>query len=421
MSGEFTYIRKYIILQNNYTNIKNINPKGYGKIEVKGVKGTINLNIENSEEDKDYRIYFLRDINGQVKEQDLGRIITDERGKSRTSINLNLRDLENKGFSIDEIDAILIRRGINILLAGYIEKDNETIDRFIKQLIPEEEDQQLLPPAEAKGIKDDKFPIEVKAQETITQGATEKLSVEESFVLEEEYIDFPEPMNFEQIKETEETKQTVKTEEEVSLEESKSIIEAEEEVNPEKAKPAVGTYEESSLEETVENQTTTENVPSYQSLEYTRRLNHKDQMTKYILSILRFFPNVQPLRMYLHGYSWWRIEDGGMDSYKGFLPYYNYLMSTNYKYPFLDNATTCLNLIRKYGHYLFGMYKDGKEIKYYIYGVPGKFTIGEQPFKGITGFNTWYESNEGTGYWVLYIDPMTGKTIHPINPMVPGN
>ena len=58
MSGEFTYIRKYIILQNNYTNIKNINPKGYGKIEVKGVKGTINLNIENSEEDKDYRIYF---------------------------------------------------------------------------------------------------------------------------------------------------------------------------------------------------------------------------------------------------------------------------------------------------------------------------------------------------------------------------
>jgi len=67
------------------------------------------------------------------------------------------------------------------------------------------------------------------------------------------------------------------------------------------------------------------------------------------------------------------------------------------------------------------MYKDGKEIKYYIYGVPGKFTIGEQPFKGITGFNTWYESNEGTGYWVLYIDPMTGKTIHPINPMVPGN
>ena len=117
-------------------------------------------------------------------------------------------------------------------------------------------------------------------------------------------------MNFEQIKETEETKQTVEIEEEVSLEESKSIIEAEEEVNPEKAKPAVGTYEESSLEETVENQTTTENVPSYQSLEYTRRLNHKDQMTKYILSILRFFPNVQPLRMYLHGYSWWRIEDG---------------------------------------------------------------------------------------------------------------
>lgn len=94
-------------------------------------------------------------------------------------------------------------------------------------------------------------------------------------------------------------------------------------------------------------------------------------------------------------------------------------MSSDYKYPFLNNSTTCLNLIRKYGHYLFGMYKEGRETKYYIYGVPGKFAIEEHPFKGITGFNTWYESTNGIGYWILYIDPMTGKRIYPLNPMVP--
>ena len=135
MSREFTYIRKYIILQNDYTNIKNINPKGYGKIEVRGIKGVMSLSIENCQEDEEYRVCFLKDIDGQVKEQDLGRILTDERGKSRTNIKLNLRDLEWRGFSIDEIDAILIRRGIDIVLAGYIEKENGAIDRFIKKMI----------------------------------------------------------------------------------------------------------------------------------------------------------------------------------------------------------------------------------------------------------------------------------------------
>lgn len=399
MSEEFTYFRKYIILENSYTNIENINPKGHGKIEVRGIKGVMNLNVENSEGDKDYRIYLLKNINGQVKEQDLGRIITDEKGKSRTNITLNLRDLESKGFSIDEIDAILIRKGIDILLAGYIDKDNGTIDRFIKQLIAEEKEETF---ETFDDIEEREEILEIEDPIEIEELPMDELSVQEPVIIEKPY----EPIDIEEeaVKE-EAVKEEAVVEEAVEIqEETKQTVEVEEEPN---------------LEETVEIETTTEEVSTYQSLEYIRRLNHKNQMTNYILSILRFFPNIQPLRMYLHGYSWWQIEDGGTDSYKGFLPYYNYLMSTNYKYSFLNNATTCLNLIRKYGHYLFGMYKEGKETKYYVYGVPGRFTIEEQPFKGITGFNTWYESTEGIGYWVLYIDPMTGKIIHPINPMVP--
>lgn len=399
MSGEFTYLRKYIILENSYTNIKNINPKGHGKIEVRGIKGVMSLNVENSEGDKDYRIYLLKDINGQVKEQDLGRIITNEKGKSRTNITLNLRDLESKGFSIDEIDAILIRKGIDILLAGYIDKDNGTIDRFIKQLIAEEKEETF---ETFDDIEEREEILEIEDPIEIEELPMDELSVQEPVIIEKPY----EPIDIEEVAVKEEA---VKEEEVVE-----EVVEIQEET-----KQTVEVEEEPNLEETVEIETTTEEVSTYQSLEYIRRLNHKNQMTNYILSILRFFPNIQPLRMYLHGYSWWQIEDGGTDSYKGFLPYYNYLMSTNYKYPFLNNTTTCLNLIRKYGHYLFGMYKEGKETKYYVYGVPGRFTIEEQPFKGITGFNTWYESTEGIGYWVLYIDPMTGKIIHPINPMVP--
>ena len=54
-----------------------------------------------------------------------------------------------------------------------------------------------------------------------------------------------------------------------------------------------------------------------------------------------------------------------------------------------------------------------------MYMLFEEFTIEEHPFRGITGFNTWYDSMDGIGYWVLYIDPMTGNIIYPINPMVP--
>ena len=103
------------------------------------------------------------------------------------------------------------------------------------------------------------------------------------------------------------------------------------------------------------------------------------------------------------------------------LPYFNYLMSADYKYPFLNNSTTCFNQIKKYGHYLFGLYEEDGDTKYYIYGVPGKFTKEEHPFKGITGFNIWFESMDNMGYWLLYINPMTGEIIYPLNPMVPAD
>jgi hypothetical protein len=397
MPAEYTYFRKYIILKNDYTNIANLNPKGHGKIEVRGSKGVISLNVENCELEKDYKVYLLKDKNGEVYEYDLGRIITDEKGRSRTNITLNLRDLESKGFPIDEIDAILIRKGIYVLLGGYIDKDNGAIDRFIKRFILEK--------------KEEPFESFKKIEKKV-----EKLPETESIEKPEEIIEeIEEPRVV--IKEVEEPK--------IIIEEAEKIqenIEETEIMDEEKVKVDMETIEynkEEVLENLEEGPEQKEEYEDYQSLEYIRRLNHKNQMTNYILSILRFFPYVQPLKMDLHGYSWWRIDNDGIDSYKGFLPYYNYLMSTNYKYPFLNNSTTCLNLIRKYNHYLFGMYKDGRETKYYIYGVPGSFTVEEHPFKGITGFNTWYESTNGLGYWILYIDPMTGKIIYPLNPMIP--
>ncbi len=405
MPGDLTYFRKFIILKNDHTNIPNISPKGHGRIEMKGNRGTVRINLENCEVEEEYRIYLLREKEGLVEELDLGRIFTDERGRGRTDINISLRDLELKGFPVEKLDAILIRKDENILLSAYIKDGNEAIDKYIKSFGRKEEEK--LEEAEPMD--------KVEVSEDIIE-EKEAVEVEEAEDLTKYFPVTPEYGYFQESKKEDP--------EDVELDQAEEVVKAEEDEGEESegAEYTEGEpQEEVKAEEVKDYQTPVSSYEyhSYKSLEYMRQVNNKNQMTNYILSVLKYFPQVQPFKIYLHGYTWWRIDDDGSNANRGFLPYYNYLFSANYKYPFLYNATTCMDQILKYGHYLFGLYKEGEEVKYYVYAVPGRFTIDEHPFKGITGFNTWYESIDGVGYWLLYIDPLTGETIYPINPMIP--
>lgn len=420
MPGDLTYFRKFIILKNDHTNIPNIVPKGHGKIEVRGNRVNIRINLENCELEEEYRIYLLKEEEGLVEELDLGRIFTDERGRGRSDINISLRDLESKGFVVEKLDAILVRKDEGILLSAHISHEKEAINEYISSLARKgekvEEDVKVEEPQGPQGEKDLSkfFPV------SSDYGNFYK-DVEEGKVVEKA----------EEVKDLkEEPEKEIKEEKDESVEAAKRAEEDEllqEETYEVKKDNAVEEVEGKKYEFIGEEVAKVEQeVPKssyvydhYKSLEYMRQINNKNQMTNYILSVLKYFPQVQPFKIYLHGYTWWRIDDDGSNANRGFLPYYNYLFSASYKYPFLYNSTTCMDQILKYGHYLFGLYKEGEEVKYYVYAVPGTFTIDEHPFRGITGFNTWYESIDGVGYWLLYIDPLTGETIYPINPMVP--
>lgn len=430
MPGDFTYFRKFIILKDDYTSLENINPKGHGKIETRGNRGLLRLNLENCEKDQAYSIYFLMGKKGEVKELDMGKIFTDDRGKGRADISINLKDIELKGFPIHKVEALVVKRGDHIILAGNMDKDSKVLEEYTRSIFKEtidktEELEQPLEEEEQVVEADDKetqedlsrhFPVgflggviekeskeepkedaERDIQDVAEEGLEEEIKVEE---VKQGWQEVPEELE----KEAEE-----QAEEEKVIEETKEAREKETEV-------------QDAIEEGYETFEPFEpDSPSYEQIEYIRRLNHKNQMTDYILSVLKYFPQVQPFKIYLHGYTWWRIDDDGYNSYKGFLPYYNYLLSADYKYPFLHDSTTCLDQIRKYGHYLFGIYSEGNQVKYYVYAIPGRFTTEEHPFKGITGFNTWYDSIDEVGYWILYIDPLMGKIIYPINPMTPGD
>ncbi len=150
--------------------------------------------------------------------------------------------------------------------------------------------------------------------------------------------------------------------------------------------------------------------------------NYSLQVANYTMDILKFFDKVEPFRENLRDCTWWRIEQNNNDMDRGFLPFYNYLINAYYPYPLTSRTTTCQSMIEEYGHYIFGTVKKEEEVKYYVYGVRGRFTIADRPYNGATGFNTWLRDkdlSDDLGYWLIYIDALSGKIVNPVNPTIP--
>lgn len=390
MSINLGYARKFIILRNEYTNMEGLNPKGHGKLEVKGSKGSIFLTIENGEPNNFYNVGLIS-RNGFYE---LGKIYTNENGNSKVELNLNYRELGEMGFSMERINGILILRDLNILLGGYFNQEDSTIERFIKSLENEEiEEENLIEEVYESPVEQEVYdtPIEEPIEEVIQIPEEEPIEEME----EEEAIEEVEAME-DEILEVEEV-------EEIPF--NKELFE----------KDLINIF---SIEEEIKEEETLEPI-DYEYLEEHRKIARKKQTTNYILNILSFFPYIEPFKNELKGYNWWKIdvEDPTTDS--GFLPYYSYIAGGNQKQSLVENSITSNELIKNHKHYLFGLYNINDKVKFYVYAVAGKFLIEEHPQRGATGFNTWYEKSEGDGYWLLFIDPLTGDIVYPINPMVP--
>lgn len=377
MSGEFIYTRKFIIFKNDKSNIPGINPRGHGLLELRENKGNLTVNVERGQVDSHYNVYIIGTVGEEIIETYLGKLITDEWGKGSVEFSFNPRNVEMSNNPITLYTNIVIRAGSWILLVGDIEKGGKGLNKYFSNIQSEEYEEMLM--------EDSVEPMDI-------------------FDLEEQVVDFKEELDqYENIKEDE-----LETEKELEIIEEEVLDEL----------PIENVLEEETVDiETMETMEPIETTIDEQTNYNPNKFN--DYMTNYVLSILRFFPYVKPFNVEFQGYEWWRIESDGVSVHRGFLPFYNYLLNMYHAYPHIDGITTCEQLIERYEHYLFGMYKVEGEIKYYVYGVPGSFSIYEHPYRGATGFNTWYPSNDGLGYWLLYINPRTGKVLYPLNPMIP--
>lgn len=387
------YTRKFIILRKDLGTTTGRNPKGHGKLEIKGPRGFVSVTIENANEQDIYNVVFIaKDKSSPIL--NLGKIFTDDLGRGKGDYSFMQKEV-----LLESIKGILVMKDTEILLGGYLDKEDGTIERYIETIfeIPNIEDESVL--------ETDLGNIKKPLEEFLTESEDEILLKQEN-AMEKDILE--ENMSEEIIEEEDIYQEDIceeDNEDEVIVEEINDVEDI--------------IKQDIILDQEVDLDKDEDLEPDYHTIEHIKKLNQKNQTTNYVLSILRFFPYIDPFKYNLKGYNWWMVELDKENEYSSFLPYFSHLSGGNNKEPYESDIVTCTQLMNKYQHYLFGLYNENEQVKYFVYGVPGSFTKSEHPNKGLGGFNTWYQGINVEGYWIIYIDPMTGKPVNPFNVMNP--
>lgn len=394
MSNGLKFKRKFFILKGDYSNMRHLNPKGHGKMELRNNRIKFSINIENAEKNSYYNVILL----GDKGTYDLGKVLTDNKANGNGHFDLNYREIESAGFPLEKINGIILLRDSNLLLSAYMENDDKSIENYMTSLSK----------INNKGQEEEKIQEEEIIAEFVEELLEETIEAEE----EVQYIENDLELEADYYPPDIEDQDTIEDQEPIEDQdfhkgEDASLV-TEEEYDKAMQEVFYDYQAQAQIEES-----------EYFKAEEERKQSQRDQTTNYILNILRFFPFIEPFKIDLKGYNWWKIDIDDPREDKGFLPYFSYVAGGSHKYPLVQNAVTATELIRKNKHYLFGLYNSNDEVKFYVYGVPGDFTADDHPQRGTTGFNTWFEGQDYLGYWLIYIDPITGRIIYPINPMIP--
>lgn len=412
MSKNLGYVRKFIILRQDYSTMAELNPKGHGKLELKGLRAFISLNLENAQANNYYDVLLVTSRNNY----NLGKIYVEENQKGSQEFYFGVKDLEEMGFSLEMINGILIVDEDAVLLGGYFNKSDNSIENYLEilqgkkereaiELVHEEMETEI----EETFYEQDQLEEFDEVFDEVVEELEEIIELEE--VEEVDYIETIEdqPLIWKELFQPldEESEELVA---EPSIEEI--FISALEDLFQDKQSGTMDTEQNKYIESIVEE-------VDYDQFQNKNKIIQKNQTTEYIMKILRYFPYIEPFKTNLKGYNWWKINTDDPNEENGFLPYFSYVTGGDHKYPIIENSITANELMRKHKHYIFGLYNFKDEVKFYVYGIPGKFISENHPQKGLTGFNTWYEDKDNGGYWLLYIDPLTGRVIYPINPMIP--
>lgn len=380
--------------------------RGYVRLDIRGIKGNILVSVENLGDAKTTsEVYLYKDRTNKLKLGDINnkkgmlkRLLTFGNNSAIEDYNVCAVVNNNKivmysnlfnATSLEQIRKLEVEEGT-------VEKKEK--NKKVESIKPETAEESMV--GENTGIAEESEVLEENNIAEEPQITREINLAEEPEITEETNVaQEPEIPGETNISKENELKEKA---------ENKEVYEENTRIKKATVSSAVNIGEDSKRTEYVEK---TKDDVQTQSRKYRNKFDES------LYNVLREYKQVQPLSVKINNLCWWYIPYDETGVRNGFLPYYNQVISSYYPYPMSSRVTTCSSLMKKYGHYIFGIYKEDDEIAKFVYGVPGEFTREEQPYKGITGFKNWSYGNKENydkyGYWLAFVNPKTGETTEP--------
>ncbi len=359
--------------------------RGYVRLDIRGIKGNILVSVENLGDVKSTsEVYLYKDRTNKLKLGD----INNKKGMLKKLLTFGSNN------AIEDYNICAVVKDKKIVM--YSNLFNATSLEQIRKLETDDED---IVTGEIADFEDKLFE---KAEETSEMAEEIIEKPEEIAKKPEEIVKKPEEKGKRkeinhhdaEAAEPQEAEGTVDDEKDVI---KKTTISSAVNIDEDTSKPEI----DKEPEEDIQSQTR----------------KYRSKFDESLYNVLKDYKQVEPLSVKINNLYWWYIPYDETGVRSGFLPYYNQIISSYYPYPMSNRVTTCSGLMKKYGHYVFGIYKENDEIKKFVYGIPGEFTKEEQPYKGITGFKNWSYSNKENydkhGYWLAFVNPKTGETTEP--------
>ncbi|MGI6536957.1 MAG: hypothetical protein ACOX22_01075 [Caldicoprobacterales bacterium] len=383
MFGSRQFSRSFIILKvqdPGYGLYEGREPAGYGKLEIMNNHGSLLIYVQDLKPARQGQSIYdvvLVSNNDDIYPVKLTSIQIPDKGKGEYEITFDPRNVRESGNEIGQYHGLAIvdrdlkgERNLRFPLVGCSDKRVKLDWRegVTKQLIQMYGDAVQNEPAESEQTqKEDASGIIEDVQDA--QKESEPDMSEEAELAEESADDGP-------------------AEEELLFEEPVENLSSDEEDNEmhnESEKTGIPEPEEESpLQEDIfeEAQFLSENISDESSILSEYNNTYWSKVESYYNNLFKNHIKVMPFEDGIGEVDWIRVENWDPGSW--------------------------------FDHYLIGLHRHLGRVRYVIYGIPGMYTA--VPPMSVYGFSRWLpvKNGYGAGYWLLYIDAVTGNITYPI-------
>ena len=465
MAQKKSYSRYFIILQEDekgYALASDKLPSGYAKLETKSDRCKISFYVQNlKKDDSAYHMVLIcskKDVKKIIK---LGELNIDDHGRAEVSKEYAVENIAETRIPADKIVGAAVVKviGNNILsvMCGFSSTDIEEWKNF--EMVEGRHENIEMAPIESPETNMEKNIFDQYEDNIKPENINGKVFIQDSIDNMKPGIENtnPENMKQENMKPENVKPENVKPENEkpenVKPENVKPENEKPENVKPENVKPENEKPENVKPENVKPENEKPENVkpenikigevkkPVNPNMENDNTMNIKTKKVKkantninnmnnagrddfeeeygvfpvhsdlmdgvqdFLMRYSRTLKEEKDISMEIKNCRWFRVPAEML---------YDYCNVINY--PILN----CYPLIARYGQIMLG-YKYDKygDIKYLVYGIPGRRNWQDQPFGGETGFVTWMNPYSGNradsdfGYWLMFYDYKTETILIP--------